>query len=117
MLSRNGKQMPMGRYMYEKYNGPIPEEMYVCHTCDNPSCINPNHLYASTPSDNQQDCVMRGRWSDNRGEKHWNARFTKEQIIAIKNSNESRYKLADEYGVHSKTIWLIQNSYRWKHLL
>jgi hypothetical protein len=49
------------RVVAEQFYGPIPKGMCVCHRCDNPSCINPAHLYIGTPSDNQRDAVERRR--------------------------------------------------------
>ena len=57
----NGKTKRAHRVAWEEFNGPIPEGMNVCHTCDNPSCVNPEHLFLGTQYDNLQDMKQKGR--------------------------------------------------------
>ena len=49
------------RFVYECYNGSISTDIFVCHTCDNPPCCNPNHLKLGTDMDNKQDMVQKNR--------------------------------------------------------
>lgn len=57
----NGILVPAHRVFYTIYNGPISKGMIICHTCDNPRCINPNHLFQGTKKDNAVDASNKGR--------------------------------------------------------
>jgi hypothetical protein len=49
------------RYMWALHNGPIPSGAFICHRCDTPSCVNPDHLFVGTPRDNTRDMWRKGR--------------------------------------------------------
>lgn len=59
---RNMLTMPH-RAMYRIYKGDIPEGCHICHVCDNPSCVNPDHLFAGTQKDNIKDMYDKNRFS------------------------------------------------------
>lgn len=60
-LWRNKKTIKLHRQVYEENNGPIPNGMVVMHTCDNPPCINPEHLVLGTQRKNMEDAINKGR--------------------------------------------------------
>ena len=59
------------RWMWELHNGPIPEGKMICHHCDNPACININHLYLGDAKTNRHDCLRRKRAVFHSGKDHW----------------------------------------------
>jgi hypothetical protein len=56
-----GKSEKASRFSWQYYNGEIPDGLFACHICDNPPCVNPNHLFLGTATDNMQDMIAKGR--------------------------------------------------------
>jgi len=107
------------RVAWELFRGEIPEGAYVLHSCDNPACVNPKHLFLGTQNDNLKDMRDKGRGSAppvHLGEAHHNVKFSKEVALGIIKSSGSLRELANQYGVSTKTIWRLKNGKTWKEL-
>jgi hypothetical protein len=99
--------------------GPVPKHIYVLHRCDNPSCVNPAHLFLGSNSDNVRDMVIKGRQT--RGDKHHLSKLNSSQVLKIRTiwSRKNRpmqSELADLFGVKEDTIWQVVNRRTWKHI-
>lgn len=105
------------RFSFEAKNGPIPGSgVMVCHTCDNPSCVNPDHLFLGAAKHNKTDSVDKGRHVHGRGV-YWKAKLTEEQVLAIRADERKRREVANDYGVTPENIDAIRTGKIWKHLL
>jgi len=99
------------RVSWELKNGPIPKGMEVLHKCDNPACVNPNHLFTGSQKDNMDDMAEKGRRP--MGKDVWNAKLTKEDVVKIRESNKKQAELAAIYDVTQSHISDIISHRRW----
>ena len=102
------------RMQWQRFNGPIPNGLFVCHHCDMPLCVNPRHLFLGTQKDNMQDAARKGRMGQ--GETHHNAKLTEAQVLAIRKDPRIQTEIAKEYGVANTAISKIKSRKRWGHL-
>lgn len=115
LISRKSKTLRAHRVSYEAYNGEIPNGMVVCHSCDNPSCINPGHLRADTQKNNVIDRELRNR-RNVVGESVGTAKLTKDDVLAIRSSDKSLSELSKFYNVDRSSVWNAKTGKTWKHL-
>ena len=115
MIRMHGKRRSMHRHVYEECYGEIPVGMLIRHSCDNPKCINPEHLLLGTVMDNTRDKIERGRQA--KGTDFPNAKLTQSDVIAIRNDTKSYHKdLAAKYGISRVKITKIKNRQNWTHV-
>jgi hypothetical protein len=113
-VKRQQKSYKLHRLVYEERYGKISEGLYVCHKCDTPSCINPDHLFLGTNAENTADKVKKGRQSRNTGEKSGTAKLTWDDVKNIRADNRNQRVIAKEYGVCFQSISGIKNNKTWK---
>lgn len=100
------------RVSYELFVGSIPEGMCICHTCDTPSCINPDHLFAGTHKENTADMIAKGRKNPATNLDNPSTKIPHDQHDKIREDRalgRSLRSIAAEYGVYPSTIWAICN--------
>jgi hypothetical protein len=113
-ICRDGKTKFLHRVVYEEKNGKIPEGMIIRHKCDNPSCINPDHLEVGTHKDNVTDRVERNRSA--KGSNNGRAKLNDEKVREIRLSDLSISELSRIFNVDRKVIRDVKNFITWKHV-
>lgn len=101
------------------HKGKIPKGLIVCHSCDNPKCTNPEHLWLGTHKQNTQDKIQKGRSNTPRGSQLKIAKLNEFQVLEIKKLLQDKLTCAEisrKYGVHIKIISRIKNEETWKHV-
>lgn len=110
------------RLSYELCIGPIPPgEGYhgtcVLHRCDNPSCVNPSHLFLGTGADNMQDMIRKGRGYFKRGQEHPNAKLSESAVVALRRLRATQRlthrELGQRFGISHVQVGNIINGIWW----
>lgn len=111
-----GKMVLSHRFSYKLHKGKIPEGVLVCHSCDNPACVNPAHLWIGTNRENLQDRNKKGRVAS--GEKNGRAKLTFEKVAKIREMYaEGEYthkKLGEIFRVSQASIFYVVHNKKWK---
>lgn len=114
----NGKLISAHRYSWELHNGKIPANLFVLHKCDDKLCVNPDHLFLGTASDNNKDRVAKNRSWHPIGELHPIHKLTEDDVKAIRieysTGSISQRALAKKYNVAQWTIGKVVNRKTWQ---
>lgn len=115
------------RVSFQIHNGPFDPLLDVCHHCDNPACVRPDHLFLGSHTDNMQDMHKKGRYNESkrgpnrkRGTYFWSAKLTPELVSKIRQEYVpylvgKRY-LARKYGVTKNAVNVLLKRITWKHV-
>ncbi len=117
-----GEAVQAHRVSWELHRGHIPKGVQICHKCDNPPCVNPDHLFLGTQSDNMQDCKRKGRFHPpptGKGSAHNQAKLSDADVFHIRRSYRSGVparSLASRYKLTRAYIYKVISGATWQHL-
>jgi len=103
----DGKHHLAHRFSYKTHKGDIPKGMCVCHKCDNTKCVNPEHLFLGTQSENAKDMVKKGRV---------HSKLKENEVIEIYLSNKPQYEIAKKFGISQENVSCIKNGVNWSRI-
>jgi hypothetical protein len=94
-----------------------PSNVFVCHTCDVPACVNPEHLFLGTADDNNKDRARKGRNNSPRGERHGRAKLSRGDVTRLRESfaqgERSAKELALQFSISLSQVYRILNGQKW----
>lgn len=119
LTCEDGERRLAHRVAWEEAKGPIPDGLHALHECDVPPCINVDHLFLGTQTDNDADMWRKGRgktpgtfW----GSANKRSVLIESDIPAIRADDRILRRIAEDYGVTLGLIWLVKKRRAWKHI-
>jgi hypothetical protein len=103
----NKKHVLAHRAAWQEAKGPIPEGLCVLHRCDNPACVNVEHLFIGTRADNAADRSAKGRSSRHK------AKLTLQQVSEIRKSFGTQRQVAERFGISQTQVFRIKRALQW----
>lgn len=103
-------------FAHRYFKGVSDPSIHVCHSCDTPACVNPDHLFLGSQADNMADMMKKGRHYSPRGEKHPKAKITNEQATEARMAflnGESRRSISERTGLGYRSICLLLQGKTW----
>lgn len=119
-ISVSGKTMYAHRWAFAHYNDDLSDHLCVCHECDHPGCVNPEHLFLGTRGDNNRDCSAKGRSFIPRGSLHPRAKLNEEIVKVVRarlgTTREKVASVARELGVSAQSLRRAVKGLSWRHV-
>lgn len=112
-----GRETTTHRFSYETFYGPIPDGLFVCHSCDNRLCVNPRHLWLGTHAENRADMVTKGR--NSRGVMVKHSILDDAAVLTIRErraKGDLLREIADDYGITLASVCDVVKRRTWKHI-
>lgn len=112
-IQSEGDKVRAHRVSWELHHGEIPPGLVICHHCDNPSCVNPDHLFLGTVGDNNADMYKKRR--NPRGKLHGMAKLCPDDVKAIRKiAGKTGKDIAKAYGVSKSLVGMIRQRVIWR---
>ena len=116
----DGVTVKAHRFSYELHFGPIPPGMFVCHRCDVPLCVSPEHLFLGNDLVNMRDMIAKGRSVHHNGERATKAKLTEDQVREIRRAylagDGSMGTIGARFGVGKGAVMGILSGRNWRHV-
>jgi hypothetical protein len=109
-ISIKNRSVRASRASWLAFNGEIPPGQFVCHSCDNRLCVNPEHLFLGSAADNNGDMAAKGR------ARNAAAKVTAAQVLAIRADARPQGQIAADYGIDRSAVSLIKARKTWRNV-